>query len=221
MIKLLNTASGQSMSGSFSLTIGAGRGEKRLLIASIAMWAGAQPTQTASFNSATGTLLFVSTNAPAYLAMYYWLDDKLPPPGAYSYAGTSNADAAVTLFLFGGVDQNAPIFAPKWDFNSNSGHPTTTEQMQSATFASLCALGSNTVSADAPLGGFASLQQANAKISTAWAPQKISSPGFTTTGDGRTTIGAIALKAYEYPRVPLARLLSRRVSPALRWWHGA
>jgi hypothetical protein len=209
------------MSGSFSFTINALRGDKRLLIASIAMWAGSQPSHTATYNGVAGTLLFVSTSAPAYLAVYYWLDDKLPAPGAFSYAGTSNADAAANLILFNGVDQIKPFSGAKNIYNAGSLHPLIPAMDSEASIVSLTTLGSNVVTADAPLVGGLSYQYNNARITSAWASQRISSAGFQTTGDTRTTIGAIALKAYEYPRVPLARLLSRRVSPAMRWWMGA
>lgn len=220
MIGLLSSATGAAMGGAFSLNIPAASGEKRMLLVSIATWAGAQPSFSASFNGVAGKNALLTPTGPAYLAMYYWLDYQLPGVGAFNVsASAGGSDGAASAFLLAGVDQQNPITGATGLYNASNSHPLIRPATGDAIVCALAALGTNTASADAPLGALANVQYNNAHIWTAFTTAKPSAPGFTTSGDLRTAIGAVGLRAYEYPKSK-ARLFVKKLPQAWRWWHG-
>jgi len=221
MTRLLSSSAGAATGGTFAHTINAPSGGGRMLLVSIAQWAGANGITGANFNGVPGKLLIATTTAPAFLRVYYWLDAQLPGVGTFNAQPTGpGADAAATSILFGGVDQSNPFAVVYSAYNASSAHPVATSQMSNAMLVCLSALSSASVTPDIPLSTPVSQATGNGKIWSSYALSGMSAPGFSVSGDLRTAIGAVGLRAYEYPKSK-ARLFVKKLPPALRWWHGA
>jgi len=197
MIKLVSSVTSSVGSGySHSPTIG--RGNNRLFIVIISEWKVSTTITGVTLNGVSGKLVFENTASAALLKAYYWNDSQLPANGnswTISSIGNTFTDTAITGFLLTGVDQNLPFSNQRAIYVPNT-HPTIAGFTQNGGIVASSVLVSNTATPDFPLLNSLSVSNGNTKLLAAFSPIFISQPGFTTTGDARTSIGVIPLNEY-------------------------